>query len=856
MCPGAEISLRGTTVSGLEDVAAKKKTMEVEMRAPTMGSVTINLSNISKFYSGVPALRDVSVEFFAGEVHAILGENGAGKSTLMNIISGTINPEIGEIQFEGQRVPLMSPDVAASLGIAISFQHPAILEDLSVLENLQVALPASLFAGRPTQLVAQDMLDRVGLKVPLRMRADGLTVAQKHLLEIAKALALRPKVLILDEPTASLDQDATDMLFARIREVVKTGTSVIYITHRLAELRQIAQRVTVLRDGRVRGGGLVKDIGDAELLAMIVGRTLGSAFPPKSTDDATDLILSVSGLSGREFRDVSFDCARGHIIGIAGVAGNGQAELMRALAGLEASEGRIALGSRVLKSRELLAEAAFMPSDRHVEGVASGLTVRENASFAALLRFASFQIMSWKKEIDLVSSTFSSLAVKSPSMEAPILSLSGGNQQKVVMARALLSEPGLIVADEPTQGVDVGARAEIYRILREVSSAGTPVIVNSSDAAELEGLCDKVIVLSRGHVVATLTGDDVVEHKIVSAAVNATHAGSSSLFARARNAASGWRHFLQSDNAPAVPLAMVIALLGLYVQGQNENFLSSFNVYNILLLATCLGFIAMGQTIALLMGAIDLSVGPLAGLLVVAASFFINDDKSGATIALGFAVIFVGALAVGAINGILIRFANFTAIAATLAMYIGLQGMSFLLRDNPDGYINNNVMSLVTYQIGPIPAAFGVLILLAVAGEYLLRKSGPGWRLRATGSDEESARRIGVWTDGTFIAGFIACSLLTAIGAIMLMAQIGVGDPRQGINYTLSSITAVVLGGTSLRGGRGTFIGTVLGAVLLTEVLGAVTFLGFTQMYQYFFQGALIVIAALIYAGVRRRAAA
>jgi ribose transport system ATP-binding protein len=189
-------------------------------------------------------------------------------------------------------------------------------------------------------------------------------------------------------------------------------------------------------------------------------------------------------------------------------------------------------------------------------------------------------------------------------------------------------------------------------------------------------------------------------------------------------------------------------------------------------------------------------------------------------------------------------------------MYIGLQGMSFLLRENPGGYINSSVVETVTSQFGPIPGAFIALVAVAVASEYLLRKTGLGWRLRATGSNEESARRVGVRVDRTYLLGYIACSLLTAIGAVMLMSQIGVGDPRQGINYTLSSITAVVLGGTSLRGGRGTFIGTVLGALLLTEVLDAVSFLGFSQTYQYVFQGALIVSAALIYSSFRRRSRA
>lgn len=833
--------------------AGKSKSTDVSARRT---GATIRLAKISKSFSGVLALRDVTVEFYPGEVHAILGENGAGKSTLMNIISGTLHPTLGDIHFQNQRITAMTPELSTKLGIAISFQHPAILEDLSVYENLRVALPDHIFAGRPAQDIAKDMLHAVGLDVPLRLRAEGLTVAQKHLLELAKALALKPKLLILDEPTASLDQDATDMLFGRVRNVVKSGTSVIYITHRLAEIRQIADRVTVLRDGRWRGSSLVKDITDADLLALIVGRTMGSAFPPKAKGASKDLSFSVSNFSGRGFKDISFDVPHGQIIGIAGVAGNGQSRLMRALAGLVTSEGKVKLRGLDVSVKELLGKSAYMPSDRHSEGLAAGLTVRENAAFGALEKFATNGIISRKKELDLVTKTFGSLAVKAPGIEAPILSLSGGNQQKIVMSRALLSEPGLIVADEPTQGVDVGARAEIYRILRDVSAQGTAVIVNSSDAAELEGLCDKVIVMSRGRAVATLTGADVTEEKIVHAAVSAgTHAGDGVFAAATTSAVSGLRHFLQSDIAPALALAVITALLGLYINFQNDNFLSVYNVYNILLLTTALGFIALGQTVALLMGGIDLSVGPLTGLLVIIASFFMNDDKSGAMVLAGFVLMFLGALAVGTINGVLIRYANFTPIAATMVVYFAIWGCSLTLRIQPDGYISYSIIDWINWQWGPIPVAFLVLCLVATSLEYLLRKHRSGWRLRAVGSDEESARRMGLRTDRTFVTGYILCSLLTALGAIVFMAQIGVGDARQGLSYTLASITAVVLGGTALTGGRGTFIGTVLGAVLLTEVLSAVTFLGLTQMYQYIFQGALIVVSALVYSTVRRQAA-
>ena len=273
--------------------------------AEVQADVVLRLSGISKTFASVVALSDVSIAFSKGEVHAILGENGAGKSTLMNIISGVLRPSSGTVDIAGRQVEALTPEAAAHLGVAISYQHPAVLDDLSVLENLLVALPDRVFAGRAPRDFAREILDKVGLSVQLQARGDTLSVAQKQLLEIAKALALGPRVLILDEPTASLDRDATDMLFGRIREVVKGGTSVIYITHRLAEVRQIAQRVTVLRDGHLAGSGMVADLTDQDFLRMIVGRNLGSTFPPKTAGPAGEVNFAVRSLSGQKFRNVS-----------------------------------------------------------------------------------------------------------------------------------------------------------------------------------------------------------------------------------------------------------------------------------------------------------------------------------------------------------------------------------------------------------------------------------------------------------------------------------------------------------------------------------------------------------------------
>jgi ribose transport system ATP-binding protein len=826
--------------------------------ARTERAIVLELAQISKLYAGVPALSDVSLAIRAGEVHAILGENGAGKSTLMNVASGTVQPDRGSIAFEGRAVAL-TPTAAARLGIAIVHQHPAVLPDMTVLENLQVALPDSVFATDPPEAIAERLLDGVGLRVRLADRVERLTVAERHLLEIAKALAIDPKLLILDEPTAPLGQASVDLVFARVRRAVAEGGAVVYITHRLAEVRELAQRVTVLRDGRLRGQAMVSDITDDELLTLIVGRKLDSTFPPKRVarpDDA--VVFEVAGVTGEGCHDVWLTARRGQIIGVSGVAGNGQSELLRMLAGLAPFRGRVRLGGAEKHSRDLLRDASFLPADRHREGLMMSLTVGENAAVAALDAFRGRWLLDRRIELDRVAAALRSLDVRAPSLDAEVSALSGGNQQKVVLARALLSGPRLVIADEPTQGVDVGARAEIYRILREVAATGIPVIVSSSDAKELEGLCDEVIVMSRGKVIETLTGDSVNDERMITAAVRATARAAAGEEIAVSRAHAGLRRAVHSDHGPALLLAAVIAALGGYIFSRNPRYLSAFNVTTVLLAVAPLGFIALGQTVSLLLGGIDLSVGPLSGLLVVVASFFINDGAPAAAIAIGAVVMVAVAIAVGLVNGALIRFARFTPVAATLAMYIALQGTSFVLRDGPDGYINADVVAVLQATAGPIPAAFIALAAAALLAEFALRRRRWGWRLRATGSDEESARRVGVKIDRTVILGYVLTSLLTLLGAAMLMGQIGVGDPSQGVGYTLSSITAVVLGGTSLLGGRGSFLGTVFGAVLITQLLNATTFLDLSTMWQYVFQGLLILVAAIAYslAPARRTSAA
>ena len=825
-------------------------------------NVVMELRGISKNYSGVPALTDVSLKIHAGEVHALLGENGAGKSTLMNVASGTVAPSSGDLQIHGERYDSLTPVLATKLGIAIVHQHPAVLNDLTVLENLQVALPSSIFKGRVAEKVGTELLERVGLKISLKLRVEDLTIAQKHLLEISKALATSPKILVLDEPTAALGQDSVELLFQLIAKEITNGTAVIYITHRLAEVRELADIVTVLRDGRLMVTAPIEEISDAELLSQIIGRELKSSFPSKHQTKATDKPnLIVKDLSGNGFADISIEAYPGQIIGIAGVVGNGQSQLLKALAGQADFTGTIEINGESKNSRQLNGKAALMPADRQREGVIMRLSVRDNSALASLKKFRILGLLSRKKEVHEVHETLTSLSIKAPSIESPVSALSGGNQQKVVMARALLSNPSMILADEPTQGVDVGARSELYNILREASASGIPVVVASSDAKELEGLCDTVYVLSRGQIVKTLQGSENREEAMIEAAVTATTKVIRSERAQVEQNlgketfAEKGRRFLTGDYAPPVMLAIVMVALAAIILPRSQTYLGDFNIRSILLLVSALAFVAIGQTTVMMTGGIDLSTGPLAGFLVVIASFYINDDAPATAVLMGLVTMALVAALVGLVNSSLIRFVKFTAIAATLTTYIAIGGFAFILRPEPGGYISQAIAETMKSTLGPIPYVFIAAVLAAVGMEYLLRKSRWGWQLRAVGSNEESARKVGININRSIIGAYVISSLFVFLGSILLAIQLGIGDASQGVTYTLTGITAVVLGGTSLMGGRGTYVGTLMGSILLIQVLNATVFLDLDQKWQYWLQAILILSAAIVYSLARTKKA-
>ena len=500
------------------------------MAVTAQGVEVLRLADVWKSFDGVDALKGVTFGARAGEIHALLGENGAGKSTLMAIAAGSLAPDRGQVELGGDPVRDATPAAIRQRGLSIAYQHPALVPDLTVYENVAMWLPRQVrAAGKGAASWMRAQLARVGCRADLAQRVSSLGVAQRHLLEIAKAMASDPAVLILDEPTAALGADDSGVLFAELRRLAGDGVAVVYITHRLAEVRELCQQVTVLRDGSIRGTHPVGDITDAELLELIVGRAVTAEFPPKPAErPGGEPVLAARGLSARAFHDVTLAAAPGEIVGLAGIVGNGQSEFLRALAGLgRASGGSTVLNGKPLKpgrpDAALDAGVVYLSADRLGEGLFGTLSVRENALISTLGQFSRLGVTRLGEEARAVEAQRASLSIRAASVEANVLSLSGGNQQKVLLTRALLNqEVALLLAEEPTQGVDVGARAEIYRILRQVAAAGAAVIIVSSDIRELEGLCDRVAVFSAGHVVAELAGGEVREDAIAHAMMTST----------------------------------------------------------------------------------------------------------------------------------------------------------------------------------------------------------------------------------------------------------------------------------------------------------------------------------------------
>ena len=492
--------------------------------------IALSVQHVSKSFGAVRALRDVSLEVLAGQVHALVGENGAGKSTLIKIITGAHQPDAGYVEIAGQRVTRFDPLVSKQLGVAVVYQQPTLFPDLSVAENLAYGLESPsnwrLIDWPSRRRRAVELLARIGAEIDPRKLAGQLSMPQQQLVEIARAVGTQARLIIMDEPTASLSTREVEQLMRVIRELQSLGTGIVYVSHRLEELAEIAQQVTVLRDGAWVMTCPIQQTSPVDLVRYMVGREVSQVFP-KTPVAIGEERLAVTNLSCRSagIHDVSFEVRAGEILGIGGLMGAGRTELARVLFGLEQPEtGQIRLDGQPISLDSPAAAIekgiAYVPEDRRRHGVIPEMSVAANVTMGLLDTEPqpSFQL-NFAREARMADDAVARLRIKTAAISSAVGTLSGGNQQKVALGRWLATQPRVLILDEPTQGIDIGAKSEIHQLMSDLVGQGLAIIMISSEILELLGMCDRIAVMREGTIAGTLDRNQATPERIMQLAL-------------------------------------------------------------------------------------------------------------------------------------------------------------------------------------------------------------------------------------------------------------------------------------------------------------------------------------------------
>jgi ABC-type sugar transport system ATPase subunit/ribose/xylose/arabinose/galactoside ABC-type transport system permease subunit len=823
----------------------------------------LHVNDLVKTFPGVRALDRVGFSCLKGEVHALVGENGAGKSTLMKILAGAMRPDSGEVVIKGNKVERFAPEEAQRLGVGTIYQELSLLPHLTVAENIFLGHEPKdrwgLVDFPEMEAGASALLEQLdGVRDP-RLRVRRLSLAQRQMVEIAKALSFNPDILIMDEPSPSLAEHELAQLFAVIRSLRARGVTVIYISHRLEEVFEVADRVSVLKDGQIMATMEVADTNRAELIKLMVGREVAALTGEPA--QIGDEVLEVKGLTrAGALDDINLELHRGEILGIAGLVGSGRTELARAICGADRFDsGFILLHGTPIRSSSpatsIQAGAALMPEDRKAEGLALNLTVRENIALPSLRRRQWLGFVQSGAEEAVVRRSVAELAIQTPSIDQQVGYLSGGNQQKVVLAKWLNAGPDVIIFDEPTRGIDVGAKAEIYELLRQLARSGKAIMMISSELPEILHLSDRILVLSGGRIAGELNPQEATEEKILSLA-----------FREDPRAAGGTRPVDESAKPRPPRLvrwlaalatrwrdlewgeAIVFAILAVIVLAGSlgsDTFLTGGNLSNLLRQVVVASFLAIGQALVILSGGIDLSVSAVVTLTMLFGVGTMGGDDS--LVIPGILLCLALGLLVGLVNSFIVLGLRVPAIIATLGtMSIG-RGLALAYTRVPIGPVPASFRGFAHGTLGPLPFSTPILLLIIALAAVLLYRTAYGRHLVAVGGNDEIARLSGIKTERVRALAYILSGLLAALSGLYLSSRMTWGDPTVGPGLELDSITAVLLGGTVLGGGRGGLVGTLGGVLVFVALSNVLNLLGLQFWYKEIIQGIIIILAISLY---------
>jgi len=820
---------------------------------------------ITKHFPGVLALDHVDFSCTTGEIHALVGENGAGKSTLMKILAGVYSPDAGVLAIKGERVKDFTPEHAQKLGVGTIYQELSLLPYLTVVENICLGREKRKRFGmldyQTMEREARRILRQLDEGIDVGSLVDRLSPARRQMVETAKALSRDPDILIMDEPSSSLDRNEREQLFSVIRTLRERGTAIIYISHRLEEIFEIADRVSVLKDGKLMGTCRVSEIDRIGLIRMMVGQeveeTCARQLRPRG-----EPVLEVRGLSRPgALHDINLVLHRGEILGVAGLIGSGRTELARAMFAADpVRSGAVLLHGRplVLSSPRRVIDAgiALIPEDRKREGLVLSHSLRENVALPSLGQRQRFGIVDGVAEREVVERSVRELSIQTPGIEQEMVYLSGGNQQKAVLAKWLIAGPEVLLFDEPTRGIDVGAKAEIYSLLRQLADSGKAIMMISSEIPEVLHLSDRILVIRRGRVLGDLSARDASEERILALAyqgatphpeTDATSplvAGRPSVRlappvrARALGAVTkvGWEKSV---------VFFVLALVVLVGAVGSDRFLTTANLANLLRQSVIPMFLGIGQTLVMLSGGIDLSVSAIVTLTTVfTAGFTAGRDELLPPI--GGLCLMIGAL-IGAVNAFTIIKLRVTPIIATLGIMTLGQGVALIYTREPIGLVPPALSFVAHGMLGPLPVFSLFLVSALVLSLVLLHRTAYGWHLYAVGGDEEIARLSGIRVERVRAVAYVASGVLAAATGLYLTGRMGSGDPTVGPGLELDSIASVLLGGTVLGGGRGGMAGTIPGVLVLVILNNVFNQLAVDTWYQQIAKGGIIVLAVTVY---------
>ncbi len=846
----------------------------VEGIASSPATVVASLERVTKAFGGVLAVSDVSFELRPGEVLALLGENGAGKSTCVKMLAGVHRPDAGHLAIDGTPVVLRSPVDALRSGIAVMHQHPGLFADLPVAENIFIGhAPRDRFGNLDRAQIydrAAALLKIVGLRCGPDQALGGLRSSEQQLVEIARALSVNARLLIMDEPTAALSRGEVERLFGVINDLRAQNVAMMFVGHRMEEIYRVADRITVLRDGALVGTYPVREVPPERAVQLMVGRELANLYPRSRAQPGVVRVAVEKLTRTGVFENVSFTLRAGEIVGFGGLVGSGRTEVARVLFGIDRpNAGTILLDGKPVTfagpTDAMAAGIAYVSEDRLGQSLVMDFAIRDNASLAVIDKAAPAGLIRRRREMALVKPHLDRLSLKFNSYEQPVRTLSGGNQQKVVLSKWLATQPRVLILDEPTQGIDVRSKAEVHAMIADLAQQGIAILLISSEMPELLGMCDRIVVFREGRITAEISRAQATQEAVLTAATDSAPAGkpipeptlseasARGAFQDTKASASAPVRFLGRELGLVAAMVAVLIPVGLI----NPRVFSPSNITALSMDAALLMIVAAGQMLVLLTRNIDLSIASVIGLAAyISADALHLHPGIGITAALGVASL-VG-LVCGLVNGAIVTFGGVPAIVVTLgtlALYRGLcsvitGGKQISADDVPAAWLD-----LTNAKFLGVPGIVVIAAAVVIVVGFSLRKRAAGRDLFAVGSNPDGARLIGIPARRRIMTAFALSGLLAGFDGALWASRYATVDARVALGYELTVIAAVVVGGVAVRGGAGSVLGVVLGAVTLLVIRNGLILVRVDPLWLDGIYGLVIVAAITIDAMVARRTA-